>query len=129
MDRLVQRARDAIGANKRGRTLDVGGWVTRARKALVPNKRGRVFTMGRLLTLVLIVGIVFVAIAIIGPAKSGVGAYMERNATIRSWDVSIRSAVRSSPAGDKLVAMGYLENGPQTAVAKAKASAVKPAGR
>jgi hypothetical protein len=129
MGKLVQRVRDAIGPKKRGRTLGVGGFVTRARNAIVPNRRGRILTMGRLITLALIVAIVFVAIAIIGPAKSGVGAYMERNPTIRSWDVSIRSAVRSSPAGDKLVAMGYLENGPQAAVAKAKASAVKPAGR
>jgi hypothetical protein len=129
MGKLVQQVRDAIGANKRGRTWSVGGLVAQVRNAIVPNKRGRVITMRRLLALVLIVAIVFVAVAIIGPAKSSVGAYMERNATIRSWDVSIRSAVRSSPAGDKLVAMGYLENGPKAA-ATAKAPAAKPvAGR
>lgn len=84
--------------------------------------------MGRLVTVVLIAGIVFLAIAVIGPAKSGVGAYMERNATIRSWDVSIRDAVRSSPAGDRLIAMGFLQSGPQTA-AVTKAPAAKPARR
>jgi hypothetical protein len=100
-----------------------------------------VFTVRRLVAVVLIAGILFVAIAIIGPTKSVVGAYMERNATVRSWDVSIRDAVRSSPAGDQLVAMGYLQNGPQAAISKtpaaisktpaavSKASSAKPAGR
>jgi hypothetical protein len=128
MGRLTDLAREAIGQSGRGRTLGVGGLVTRARNAIVPNKGGRVFTMGRLVTVVLIAAIVFLAIAIIGPSKSGVGAYMERNATIRSWDVSIRDAVRSSPAGDKLVAMGFLENGPEAA-AESQAPSGKPAGR
>jgi hypothetical protein len=129
MGRLTNLARDAIGQkSKRGRSLGVGGLVTRARNAIVPNKRGRVFTMGRLVTLVLVVGIVFLAVAVIGPTKSVVGAYMERNATIRSWDVSIRDAVRSSSAGPKLVAMGFLQNG-SPAAAVAKVPAAKAAGR
>ena len=128
MERMVRRVHDAIDPNKRGRTLGVGGLVIRARNAIVPHKRGRVFTMRRLVAVILIAGIVFLAVAIIGPTKSGVDAYLERNATIRSLDVSIRSAVRSSPAGDKLVAMGYLQDGPRAA-AEARAPAAKPAGR
>ena len=119
MGRWVQRS---ARCNRRKTKEDVR-WAREGcnpSNAIVPNKRGRVFTMGRLVTLVLIVGIVFLAIAIIGPSKSGAGAYMEQNATIRSWDVSIRDAVRSSPAGDKLVAMGFLENGPKAPRQKRK---------
>ena len=83
--------------------------------------------MTRLVTVVLVAVVLFFAIAVIGPSKSeGIGTYVEQNATLRSWSVSIRDAVRGSPAGDKLVAMGFLENGPQAA---AKAPSAKPAGR